>query len=208
VRTLLLRVNRRFAGRLMVTATMMAFTFLAYWALNDALAPRFDLMTPLDAAIPFLPWTLPVYGSFYVLVLAAAWGCGAEEFVGLMAALLLANVLCYAGFVLLPSAYPRPELSVLAGTRWYEPFRSMWGSDKPGNTFPSLHVAITFVLALRLRLRRAGALWLGWALLVCASTLTVKQHYLADVVGGIAVALAAHALAFRPPPARTPEAVS
>lgn len=206
MRALLHALSGRFAGRLLLTAGTMAVTFLSYWALNEALAPRFELLTPLDTAIPFLPWTLPIYLSFYVLVLAAAWCCEAEEFLRMAVVLLLANVLCYAGFLLLPSAYPRPELEVLRGSRWYEPFQSMWRSDRPGNTFPSLHVAITFACGLRLRLRKAGALWFTWGALICLSTLTVKQHFVADVAGGIAVALGAHALVFRPALARAQEA--
>lgn len=197
MRAWILWLSQRFAGRLLITSLMMALTFFAYWGLNDALSPRFDLLTPLDTAIPFLPWTLPLYTSFYVLVLAATRVCDAEEFLRLAAALLFANVLCYVGFLLLPSYYPRPDLAALKGTRWYGPFQSMWGSDKPGNTFPSLHVAITFVLALRLLRHRAGFIWFAWGVLICLSTLTVKQHFMADVAGGIGVALVAHALAFR-----------
>lgn len=73
----------------------------------------------------------------------------------------------------------------------------MWGQDKPGNTFPSLHVATTVLGALRLRHRRGGALWLLWAALISVSTLTVKQHFLVDVLGGLAVAFAVHAVVFR-----------
>jgi membrane-associated phospholipid phosphatase len=51
-------------------------------------------------------------------------------------------------------------------------------------------VAVTWLLTLRMRRRRWGGLWLVWGGLVALSTLTVKQHFIADVVGGIALATA------------------
>ena len=65
--------------------------------------------------------------------------------------------------------------------------------DPPLNCFPSLHVAWGFVAALcchRVH-RGVGVAALGWASLIAISTLYTKQHYVLDVVAGIALAVLA-----------------
>jgi membrane-associated phospholipid phosphatase len=192
----LYRLNAHLPGRLGTTGVTIAVTLRAYFWLNGALPPRFELSTPLDEAIPFLPWTYGVYVSFFALLLGAAWRLEAAEYVRLLGAVLVANGVCYMGFMLFPAHYPRPPLEAIAPGVWREQFRILHASDGAGNTFPSIHVATTLLVALRLRGRAGGALWMGWALLICLSTLTVKQHFVVDVLGGAAVAWAVHALVF------------
>ena len=191
------RLNAHFAGRLLTTGVFIALTFQSYFWINDHLPPRFDFLTPLDAAIPFLPWTYAVYTSFFALIIGAAWLLDGREYLRMLGAVLLANAVCYLGFILFTAHYPRPSLESIAPGFWREQFRRMYASDNAGNTFPSIHVAITMLAALRLWHRRGGAWWMLWASLISLSTLTVKQHYLVDVLGGFAVAWGVHALLFR-----------
>ncbi|HEY6402922.1 MAG TPA: phosphatase PAP2 family protein, partial [Blastocatellia bacterium] len=69
-------------------------------------------------------------------------------------------------------------------------YRFLYSIDSAANCFPSLHVALAWLSALGLRdeRRRAGALAMVWAALISISTLTTKQHYFADLVGGGALA--------------------
>ena len=56
--------------------------------------------------------------------------------------------------------------------------------DPPGNVFPSLHVAQTTMLSLILLMRdrpRLGRVALVMATMLALSTLTTKQHFIADV---------------------------
>jgi membrane-associated phospholipid phosphatase len=194
---LLARLNEHFLGRIATTFVLIGLTFQVYWYLNNHLAPRFDLMTPLDRLVPFVPWTLLVYQSFFVMLLWAAWICSASEFLRLLVAVLLANIAAYAGFILFPSHYPRPDWRTIQPELIRDAFASMYSQDAPGNTFPSIHVAVTTLVTLRLRQRPFGKLWLAWGALVVLSTLTVKQHYLVDVIGGVALAIGLHAWLFR-----------
>ena len=194
------RINAHFVGRLVTTLVLLGATFIPYWWINDHTPPRFDYLTRLDTAIPFLPWTLPIYQSFFVLIIAAAWVCEAPEFLRLLGAVLLANVIAYVGFLTLTAHYPRPDWHPIEPPWLREAFRSMFSQDAPGNTFPSLHVAVTTLLTLRLRRRRFDVLWLVWGALVVLSTLTVKQHFILDVVGGLALALGLNAWRLRAPP--------
>ena len=58
--------------------------------------------------------------------------------------------------------------------------------DAPGNNFPSLHVAnCVFASLLSSHYSHTLGLVLGmYAVLVALSTMLVKQHWLADCVGG------------------------
>jgi membrane-associated phospholipid phosphatase len=82
--------------------------------------------------------------------------------------------------------------------------------DRPGNVFPSLHVAQTSTLAFLLyRDRpRLGVFTIALAALLALSTVTTKQHFIADVISGYALAFAARAFALRGLPAPTPAAVA
>ncbi|MBI3724946.1 fatty acid desaturase [bacterium] len=189
------RLLGTFLGRLAAAVLVYAATFACYRALNASLPHRVDLMSSLDRAIPFLPGTILVYLSFYGLMLAAAWRFPALEFRRLIVSVLVANAICYAGFALLTSHYPRPPLEEI-DPLWRPFYENLRRSDGPGNTFPSTHVAVTCLLALRLARGRGSLLWLVWGGLIDLSTLTVKQHFVADVAGGVVVALVAEAIAF------------
>lgn len=73
----------------------------------------------------------------------------------------------------------------------------MWIADTvnlDGNNFPSLHVALSVsaVLAyLPLVKSPWKAFFATWALLIVLSTLLTRQHGLADVAGGLALAFGA-----------------
>ncbi len=176
---------------------LLGLTFQSYWFLNDNLPPRVDLWLAVDGMIPFWPASMIVYQSFFIGLIAAAVVCGPEEFLTLLAAVLLANLVCYAGFVAFTAHYPRPDPALIESPFWSDFYADLFEQDAPGNTFPSIHVAVTLLVAMRMRLRWGGALWLVWGALVCVSTLTVKQHFVVDVLGGIVVALGVHALMFR-----------
>jgi membrane-associated phospholipid phosphatase len=70
--------------------------------------------------------------------------------------------------------------------------------DEPYNLFPSLHVAISWLAWLACRDRvRPRALFLAVVVAISISTVFVKQHYIVDVVAGVALAVAAWAAAGR-----------
>jgi membrane-associated phospholipid phosphatase len=67
--------------------------------------------------------------------------------------------------------------------------------------FPSLHAGYPFLsfLVLRHAFGRIGWLALGYTVLTCASIILTADHYLVDVLGGLAYASAAYILVARPP---------
>jgi membrane-associated phospholipid phosphatase len=68
--------------------------------------------------------------------------------------------------------------------------RSIYAADQPYNDFPSLHTSLSTIIAIHWwRLdRRIGIPAAIWTALIVASTVLVKQHYLADLAGGLLLA--------------------
>ena len=170
------------------------------------------LRTRLDDAIPFWTWTawfyLPVYAAIFIIVIS---GCRSREIFNrafkAVALVMFTGALCH---LTIGAEYPRPVLHPpypdvsTAFMAWVQRI------DRPGNVFPSLHVAQTSTLAFILyRDRpRLGAFTIVLGALLALSTLTTKQHFIADVISGYALAFAARAFALRGLPARQPAAIA
>jgi membrane-associated phospholipid phosphatase len=162
------------------------------------------LRTRLDDAIPFLPWTAWCYLPFYAAIFLMTIGGFRHRrlFDRTARSVLLVMFVGAMCHLFVGAEYPRPVL--------HPPFTSLsttfmaWvqGVDPPGNVFPSLHVAHTTMLSLLLIRDRPvlGRVALVMATLLALSTLTTKQHFLADVVSGYVLAFAGVAFALRPQP--------
>jgi membrane-associated phospholipid phosphatase len=104
-------------------------------------------------------------------------------------AYLMVWTTAYAFFLVYPTVAPRPARVTGEGFHVWG-LRFLYEADPPYNCFPSLHVAHSFVSALTCYRVHRG---LGFAAIICGSlvalsTLFTKQHYILDVVAGIALA--------------------
>ena len=155
---------------------------------------HYHLATPLDAAIPFLPWTVVIYfflcfiyWFFLYRRVAALPRQTADRF---FCANLLGKAICFLFFVFFPTEMARPELN--ASGLWYAFMRFVYRVDEPNNLFPSLHCFIAWLCWAGVRgNKQVSPLWrvsaLLMALVVCLSTLTTRQHVMPDVAGGVAL---------------------
>ncbi|MBN1113731.1 MAG: phosphatase PAP2 family protein, partial [Oligoflexia bacterium] len=92
-------------------------------------------------------------------------------------------------FFIYPTAFPRPEVEYHGFSGAMVKFLHF--ADTPANACPSLHVSVTFLACfgfLRER-KKLFPYFLVWALLISISTLTIKQHYLWDIIAGFIMAL-------------------
>jgi membrane-associated phospholipid phosphatase len=176
---------------------------LLYMGIGRAELPRSTelLRTAVDDAIPFLPWTsfcyLPFYLGVFVLALFAI-ECR-RVFHRALAAMALVGVVAAFFHALLPATYPRPIL-VAPYANLGERFMAFVQSvDPPGNVFPSLHVAHSVALSLVLHRHRPQAGRAAWVMTAAltVSTLTTKQHFIADLFAGAALGWGAATLALR-----------
>jgi membrane-associated phospholipid phosphatase len=151
----------------------------------------FDPSLPIDASWPFVPEAVLVYLIAYVIVLALFVIRRSAAFLNhAYLNFIVMNLLGFALFALLPTMGPaRTELPSAVPPM----LAFMFDLDVQWNAFPSLHVANPTLIAM-LAIRERGidrvSLSLSFvALAIAVSTLLVRQHFLLDVLGGIALAL-------------------
>jgi membrane-associated phospholipid phosphatase len=158
-------------------------------------------MFAVDYATPLIPWTFIIYLSDYLMVpLIVYLTDNKEEFQALCRMCFATLVVCGLIFVFYPTRYPRPPYPAVQSTFVAALMNLIAVADTPNNCFPSMHVAITGIATWSVRHRspRVFLLFSLWAIAICVSTLTTKQHYLLDIGGGLfvvmAVALVEHLL--------------
>jgi len=164
---------------------------------------RFPLSTPtllqstvVDRAVPFIDWTIWIYGSYFVLLFAPFALCRDDRRAArLFYALVLNSLVAGAIFLAWPTSTlsQQPESGGVTGLLW----SALLTVDRPSNCFPSLHVANACVCALSLRMETRAWRYLApvWALLIVASTLTTKQHFFIDVPSGVLLGLVGYWMA-------------
>jgi membrane-associated phospholipid phosphatase len=162
--------------------------------------PTYRPEIALDRLMHLSPaWTI-VYGSLYVftggmILLVVRHPALLRRTMGALLAVMLG---AYAGFLMYPTAAPRPaEVAAEGFTAWM--LEAVYGVDPPHGCFPSLHVAYSFVAAFACyRVHRGvGVAAMIWAGLIGVSTVYTKQHYVVDVPAGVALALVAYLIFLR-----------
>jgi len=154
----------------------------------------------LDRIFPLTPvWAL-IYGALYAfLIVLPVVVIQQDELIRrTVRAYLFVWIVSFITFLLYPTFAPRPDKVTGTGFAVWG-LRFLYDADPPYNCFPSLHVAHSFVSALASwRVHRTlGLIALSCASLVAVSTLFTKQHYVADVLAGVLLALAAYAVFLR-----------
>jgi membrane-associated phospholipid phosphatase len=150
------------------------------------------LMTPLDRVIPLWPWTSWFYEPFYAAIFIIGVISFRSRFLyNRTLVCVCANIVLAAlGHAFVRAEYPRPILPVPAPDLSTAFLAFVYRIDPPGNVFPSLHVAHTFLIAFLLTMDRPriGRVLLAMSIVLAASTLTTKQHFIADVAIGLVMA--------------------
>ncbi len=142
-----------------------------------------------------------------------------EHFVRFRNWILAANVIGLVGYVLIPTAPPRmfPDLGfadTLAGHAGLNHGSGLIElASNPYAAMPSLHAAdaliVGITLALIVRVWWARVLWLLWPAWVWFCVMATANHFVLDIVAGVAVALVAWLLVSRArAPFRTAQAAS
>jgi len=175
-----------------VVASALAFAMPPSFVLVSSLGgkhpvpPPSWLTTPLDSAIAVVPLAVWAYISWYPSSLAVLLA-GRENFRRLCVAEFIAFLLCSTIHILWPVTIERPALDALTGAS-ARALRAIYAIDKPVSLFPSFHAAVAPILV---QLRPSSPLlrvfiW-AWMGSICLSCVLTKQHYVLDVVAGLAV---------------------
>ncbi len=173
-------IDVRHRGRAILLGYLLFCVFYLGAARLGFDEPQLLQSSVVDRAVPFLPWTIAIYLSQFAFLFLALWlQTDSRVLTRAFAAIAVATLLSCAIFVVWPTAIARPPVRSAA-------FDALWLFDVPANCFPSLHVALATIAACFWPRRR----WIGpiWAAAIAVSTLTTKQHYAVDVLGGLVVA--------------------
>jgi membrane-associated phospholipid phosphatase len=206
-----MRVRRSFVVTIIGTTLFNAIFFIGYFYVqrHPAYTPILIPVTFLDLMIPFQPYALWAYVSLWIY---AGAGPGLQRtFKEIAVYSLWMAGLCISGlaiFYFWPTQMPR----LMVDSSSLSAFTVLHQLDKTGNACPTMHVAVaTFTLGRIddvLRLTRSPG-WLRmangvWFVVICYSTLAVKQHVALDDAAGALLGLAflVPSLRWRPVPLR------
>ncbi len=174
------------------------FDFLLFYALITYYVMHKGVFhTPVwarvDLAIPFMPWTFFIYILVYIIPAFTCFLLPTKKSmwitVGAFFTTLWIVNLFWAFFPVRCDL--RPMIDPHASYYLMSAIASFYKFDYPPiNCFPSLHVtyALLCYFAIRAFRPKYSTIFGIIAVLITLSTMTFKQHYLADVVAGILLA--------------------
>ncbi len=175
-----------------MVGTVMAF-YLIYIALNQwtITLPSYDLTMGIDEATPLRPGWIIVYAGIFMAASMPGFVVGHRSLLKRTAiAYVLIESIAFVTFVLFPVKMTlRPE-SIPIDSFFSWGVMLCYTLDQPSTCFPSLHVATSIMGALIVNKvdPKLGRPLLVLAILISASTMLVKQHFFADVIGGLILA--------------------
>ena len=153
--------------------------------------PRLLPVFEFEKQIPFIPQTGWIYTSDYVYLMVMTYLLRKKPIDRYFWSFLTLNSINFSFYIAYPTIFPRenfPIESIDFGNFALYLARLV---DAPTNCFPSSHIGACMLGALFLLTisRRYFFIFLSWAALISFSTLTVKQHYVIDIPGGMIVGI-------------------
>ena len=186
--TSLEHMNRTATARLIYSFIWICVLVSGYLLLNNSLAHKVNLLLPLDEQIPYWPWSIGVYITLHPMYLIAAYSLQPRKYIHVLVGITMMTLISFVFFSIITSHYPRPAPETWAHSFWKPVIDLLVSIDAPGNTCPSLHVSTSLYLGWVLKDRKYGFGWVIWGVLLSLSTLTLKQHYVWDWIGGTLLA--------------------
>ena len=181
---------------IIILATTLAWNEAVYLGARQIAQSwhHYDMTTTIDRLIPFIPGTVSIYFGCYLFWCINYFLCAVQEKQArdrFFCADMLAKGICFCLFLLIPTTNIRPE--VTGSTVWDTLMKLLYRIDAADNLFPSIHCLVSWFCWIGVRGRKdIPAVYrhfsLTVAVAVCLSTLTTKQHVLADVLSGVLLA--------------------
>jgi PAP2 superfamily protein len=179
-----------------LTLGVSVLFFFGYFAVGLSTIHRraHDFQTPLDNRIPFVARSIWIYlWSFSASVIPLCFIRCPRLFRRSALAFAVAicvSLVCFTAFPVTAShlRVSAAQLKAPGPSHWA--VSTIYTLDPPYNLFPSLHVSLTALAAMAVwKTNRfyGGLLFIGVAS-VAIAVCTTKQHFLFDVLGGLAIA--------------------
>lgn len=174
------------------------FYLAAFFGLELRNGSYYLIQCPIDNNIPFIEEFVLFYLSWFVLLAGTQiWSLFAskKDFLRLAFVMFLGNTICLGIYWIAPNGISlRPD--TVPDNIWGWMVGLLYQADTPTNVCPSIHVSSSVAIALTgwnselLKGNKWLRLFLAvWTVLICASTLFIKQHSIIDVFWGTVVSL-------------------
>lgn len=175
---------------------VVVINFATYYGTKLATlnAKHYDLTTKLDLIIPFVPFFISIYVLAYLQwIFSYIYHTkqNPNACYTLATASIIAKVICALFFLFFPTEIQLPEIT--GNGIWEQLTQFIYNADTPRTLFPSVHCVESWFCFRGATYVKNAPKWYLYAqgifsVLVFASTVLVKQHFIVDVFGGIAVA--------------------
>lgn len=174
----------------------MPFNYLIYYGARFLVRNNYhySLPTLFEDKIPFMPWTVIFYwGLSIIWIINYYIGVrdGKEDNYRFIKAHYIGDIIAFIVFIFFPTVMKRPE--VIGNDLLSNIVKMQYTVDEPNNLLPSIHCFVSWLCFRGIVKNDKIPTWYKWvsfisAILICVSTLTVKQHLFVDTIAGILLA--------------------
>ena len=158
--------------------------------LNSQRTAYWLLYSNWELNIPLIPEFIFLYFSFSVLTIVPIFFLLHSQIILLAKRMALSIIISGIIFLLLPTRLG--YMRVIEKDNYDSLFSMLYQVDYPHNLFPSLHIALSTITLLGLLpycSKTINYILSTWWILLCVSVVVVHQHHIADIFGGIIVAI-------------------
>lgn len=177
---------------------IILIVLVLYFPVNRLAHGGVQLSLPIDKLIPLYPPAVVPYVLADILFITfpiwAALRAKSGEFEAYAVSILFATLVSYFAYLIFPTFVIRPDIS--STHVFSKVLVIIYQTDKAYNAAPSGHTFYSVLSFLYLSRWKPNyrPIWIVATLLILASTLLTKQHYVMDIVFGLVLAILAYAV--------------
>ncbi len=174
----------------------LTYNCVGYWGTKwiSSGKEHFYLGFDFEDKITFMPWMVTVYlgcYAFWIINYALSIRQSEQKAYQFLIAEIMGKTVCFIFYIFLPTKMERPVIE--SNTLLETILAFVYKVDSADNLFPSIHCLISWLCFIGVRRNSKIPVWYRIisciiAILICISTLTVKQHVFVDTIAGIFVA--------------------
>lgn len=186
--------------------------YASYFFISKLREPVWQVHSAVDDAVPFVPAFIIFYFLWYLYIsLPLIWLAvkSRTDFLRMVFFLAVGMVACHVVFIFFPSeiTFRTAAEQEIAGKSGLIPLmcRFIYSTDLPRNVYPSMHCFESVAIHIALCHSETGRKYrwmypisLFVAVMICLSTMFIKQHSFYDVLGGICLAFLIAAFVYIP----------
>lgn len=182
-----------------ITRSIIYFTLMTIFIIvNNNVVGKFDMYSPIDNLIPFVPAFVIAYYAWYGFFFLTALHFflhSKDDFEKTILSINLSMIIALLIYILFPN-YQSLRPTVYAADFFSQTVKALQSFDSSASVLPSLHVSICLTLFLGIKESlcfkhrpKIKLFSLVIAILICMSTVFIKQHSIIDVVAGLILSL-------------------